>query len=193
MGKKKKGESVSNAASSAKRNPLSSTAIRLAGFIVAFIGILLIIEKSAIINTALEIIAILMMLSGLFMVSGNFKRMLKKDNASEVILFFFLGIILIVAGILFILYQAMIGKWALLIIGCAIVAYGLLMLIKTLVGKQSSARKTLNVVMACFMLVVGILISLLIVPEISSAEGGVCYIIFGSFATALGVTEILVY
>lgn len=193
MGKKKKGESVSNAASSAKRNPLSSTAIRLAGFIVAFIGILLIIEKSSIINTALEIIAILMMLSGLFMVSGNFKRMLKKDNASEVILFFFLGIILIVAGILFILYQATIGKWALLIIGCAIVAYGLLMLIKTLVGKQSSARKTLNVVMASFMLVVGILIALLTVPEISSAESGVCYIIFGSFATALGVTEILVY
>lgn len=193
MGKKKKGESVSNAASSAKRNPLSSTAIRLAGFIVAFIGILLIIEKSSIINTALEIIAILMMLSGLFMVSGNFKRMLKRDNASEVILFFFLGIILIVAGILFILYQDMIGKWALLIIGCAIVAYGLLMLIKTLVGKQSSARKTLNVVMASFMIVVGILIALLTVPEISSAEGGVCYIIFGSFATALGVTEILVY
>ncbi len=193
MGKKKKGESVSNAASSAKRNPLSSTAIRLAGFVVAFVGILLIIERSAITNTALQIISILMMLSGLFMVSGNFKRMLKKDNGSEVILFFFLGIILIAVGILFLIYQGMIGTWALVIIGCAIAAYGLLMLIKTLVGKQSQARKTLNVVIALFMIVVGILIALLKISEVGNASNGVCYIIFGSFATALGVTEILVY
>lgn len=193
MGKKKKGESVSNATSTAKRSPLSSTAIRLAGFIVAFVGILLIIEKQSITNTALEIIAILMMLSGLFMVSGNFKRMLNKDNSSEVILYFFFGILLIVAGVLFIIYSVTISTWALVIIGCAIAGYGLLMLIKTLVSKQGKTRKTLNAVIACFMVIVGILIALLKVSAIGDASSHVCYIIFGSFATALGVTEILVY
>lgn len=188
-----KTETPKSASRKAKNAPLSNSAIRFAGFLIAFIGLMLIITKNSIISTALTVASIFAILWGLFLVSGSFKKLIgKADDKNKHYLNLFIGLVLIVAGILLLLFGGQIEPWFIIIIGALIGIYGLLMMIK-FVCATSSKRNTLGIVLSILTLITGILICLLYIGEISSASSGVCYIIFGAIATAVGCAEIICY
>lgn len=51
----------------------------------------------------------------------------------------------------------------------------------------------LDIVFAVLAMIAGILIALLYVSEISSAENGVCYYIFGALVIAIGACDLVAY
>lgn len=186
-------ETPKSASKKAKRAPLSNSAIRFVGFLVAFIGIMLIISGNSIVSTILEVVSVFLILWGLFLVSGNAKRINDTStDKNKVYLNLLLGILMIVCGILLIFFRGQLQNYFILIVGCAIGAYGLLMFIKFLCSPRTR-KSVFNIVMGVLTIITGILICLLYVPQISSAGNGVCYIVFGAFATAVGCLEIICY
>lgn len=188
-----KTETPKSASKKVKNAPLSNSAIRFAGFLIAFIGIMLIMTNGSVINTILTVSSVFAILWGLFLVSGSFKKLIgKADDKNKHYLNLFIGLILMVAGILLLIFGGQISPWFIIIIGALIAIYGLLMMIK-FVCATSSRRNTFGLIVSIFTLITGILIALLYIGEINSASDGVCYIIFGAIATAVGCTEIICY
>lgn len=188
-----KTETPKSASRKAKNAPLSNSAIRFAGFLIAFVGIMLIMTKGSVINTILTVSSIFAMLWGLFLVSGSFKKIVgKADDKNKHYLNLLIGLVLIVAGVLLLVFGGQIEAWFIIIIGALIAIYGLLMMIK-FVCATSSRKNTFGLIVSIFTLITGILIALLYIGEIKSASNGVCYIIFGAIATAVGCTEIICY
>ena len=186
-------ETPKSASKKVKNAPLSNTAIRFAGFVIAFIGIMLIITKGAIIGTILQIVSVFAILWGLFLVSGSIKKLMANvEDKNRHYLNLFIGLVLIIVGVLFIVFGGQITPWFIIVAGALIGAYGLMMMIK-FICSPTNRKTTFNIVMSIFTLIVGILICLLYVDAIKSASDGVCYIIFGSLATAVGCLEIVCY
>lgn len=116
----------------------------------------------------------------------------KAEDKNRHYLNMFIGFVLIIVGVLFIVFGSQITPWFIIVAGALIGAYGLMMMIKFICA-PTNRKTTFNIVMSIFTLIVGILICLLYVDAIKSASDGVCYIIFGSLATAVGCLEIVCY
>lgn len=192
--KKQSATTVSSASGSAKRSPLSNTAIRLFGAILAFVGILLCISQSSVVNMMLTVFAVGCLLGGFFVAVSNLRKMISSKNTSgEVMLYFFIGIIVFILGVLLLVFQSEISKWFIIIVGALIAIYGLAMLIKFLIRRRGKRALVFDVIISILTIIVGILIALLSVGDIAGAEGGICYYIFGALATAVGVIELIAY
>lgn len=194
MAKKKQGATtVSSASGSAKRSPLGNTAIRLFGAALAFVGILLCITKKSFVDIMLTVFAVGCILGGFFVAVSNLRKMIASKNSSgEVTLYFFIGIIVFILGILLLVFQSELTKWFIIIVGVLIAVYGLAMLIRFLTRRRGKAV-VFDVIISVLTIVSGILIALLTISEISGAENGICYYIFGAIATAVGAIELIAY
>lgn len=192
--KKQSATTVSSASGTAKRSPLSNTAIRLFGAILAFVGILLCIAQSSVVNMMLTVFAVGCLLGGFFVAVSNLRKMISsKSTAGDVLLYFFIGIIVLILGVLLIVFKSEVSKWFIIIVGALIAVYGLAMLIKCLIRRRSKKALIFDIVIAILTIIAGVLIALLSMGEVSGAEGGICYYIFGSIATVVGVTELIAY
>lgn len=195
MAKKKAAKASTPKSESKKvqRAPLSNTAIRFVGFLVAFLGIMFIMTKGGIVNSLLNVVSVFLLLWGLYLVSGSVKKLNgTTTDKNKIYLNLLTGLLMIVAGILLIVFGGNLTSYFPIIAGCCIGVYGLLMLVKFLCSGKSR-KATFGAVLGALTMVTGILICLLYVPQIASASNGVCYIVFGSFATAVGALEIICY
>lgn len=188
-----KPETPKSASKKMQHAPLSNGAIRFAGFIIAFVGVMLIITKDQAFSMALQIGSIFAILWGVFMVSGNAKKLNSESvDKNKCYLNMLIGFLLIVVGIVLLVFQGQISSWFIIIIGALIGVYGLMMLIK-FICSATTKKTTFNVIMSVLTIVIGILICLLYIPQVKSAESGVCFYVFGSLAAAVGATEIICY
>lgn len=188
-----KPETPKSASKRMKHAPLSNGAIRFAGFIVAFVGIMLVITKDQAFSMTLKIGSIFAILWGVFMVSGNAKKLDSESvDKNKCYLNMFIGFVLIIIGIILLVFQGQISSWFIIIIGALIGVYGLMMLIK-FICSATTKKTTFNIIMSVLTLVIGILICLLYIPQVKSAGSGVCFYVFGSIAAAVGVTKIICY
>lgn len=177
----------------AKKAPLSNTAIRFVGFLIAFLGIMFITTKESIISTLLNVLSVFLILWGLYLVSGSVKKLgSESTDKNKAYLNLLLGLLMIVAGILIILYGTKLSPYFNIIVGCGIGIYGIMMLVKFICSARTK-KTTFGIIMSVLTIITGILVCLLYIPEIRSASNGVCYIVFGSFATAVGCLEIVCY
>lgn len=193
---KKKSTKASTPKSEGKkvqRAPLSNTAIRFVGFLIAFLGIMFIMKKGGIVSSLLNVVSVFLLLWGLYLVSGSIKKLSgTTTDKNKIYLNLMTGLLMMVAGILLLVYGDDLASYFPIIAGCCIGVYGILMLVRFLCSGRSR-KATFGAVMGALTMVVGILICLLYVPDIANASNGVCYIVFGSFATAVGALEIICY
>lgn len=183
-----------SATASAKRSPLSNVAVRLFGAILAFVGILLVVTKRAVPDMAVTVAAVFFVVAGFFLAVSNFKKLIAGGKVSnEVIIYFLFGILLMVAGILLLVFKSDVVKWFIVLLGALIAAYALAILIRFIIHPRGKSLMVIDIILAVMAMIVGILIALLYVPEIASAESGVCYYIFGSLAIAVGACDLVLY
>lgn len=194
MAKSTKATTGSSASSAARRSPLSNVAVRLYGAILAFVGILLVVTKRAVPETAVTVAATFFVVAGFFLAVSNFKKLIAGGRVDNSVIFYFLfGLLLMVAGILLLIYKSTVIKWFIVLLGTLIAAYGLAILIRFILHPRRKSLMVLDIVLAVLSIIVGILIALLYVSEIASAEGGICYYIFGGLAIAVGALELVFY
>lgn len=182
---------VKSAGATMSRAPLSSTSMRLLGAIITFVGILLCLEKRGILNMAVTVIGVALVVGGFFVAISNLRRLFDGRSGKDTILYFLFGLVAFIGGVVLLIYRGQIQSWFLLALGGAIALYGLAMLLYFLLRKRT--RSAFSLVIAALTIVVGILVALLYVPEIANAENGLCFYIFGGFATLVGAIELLIY
>lgn len=194
MAKTVKATTGSSASATAKRSPLSNVAVRLFGAILAFVGILLVFTKRAVPDMAVTVASTFFIVAGFFLTVSNFKKLIAGGSVSnDVIIYFLFGIFLMVAGILLLVFESSVAQWFIALLGALISAYALATLIRFIVHPRSKGLMVLDIILSVMALIVGVLISLLYVSEISSAENGVCYYIFGALAIAVGACDLVIY
>jgi len=185
-----KATTASSGAATAKRNPFGNTGIRLFGTILAFIGILLLIYRTSFVGFFLTVFAVACMLLGTFVAISNLRKLFGKTKVTnDVILYVFLGIAVLAAGILLVVFGSNISKWFFVIVGALVVIYGLVWVIKTAL-KNGGKMRIFSIILAVLTIVAGIFLILFIVPEINK---DICYYIFGGIITATGIMELLAY
>lgn len=182
---KSEGKKVKNA-------PLSNTAIRFVGFLIAFLGIMFIMSKSAIIANLINVLSVFLILWGLYLVSGSAKKLNRTTSNNKVYLNLCVGLLMIVGGILLIIFGGSLTPYFNIIAGCAIGLYGIMMVIRFLCSEKSR-KNTFSIVIGMFTVITGILICLLYVNQIATVANQTCYIVFGSLATLVGCLEIVCY
>lgn len=179
---------LKNTKQGAKRNILSNSAIRYVGFIISFIGIMLLMV-GRITSTIIQIISISLMLIGLLLVSGNIKKIIKKQKDKDTSYYLLIGILLIAISILLYVFGGQISKWLDLIVGILLALYGIVLLISFAIKKTiSKAKNIFNIILSCLFVVTGILIALLF--EIYSSPFMVAT---GIIATISGISALLTY
>ncbi len=194
MAKTVKATTGSSASATAKRSPLSNVAVRLFGAILAFVGILLVVTKQAVPTMAVTVAATFFVVAGFFLAVSNFKKLIEGGRVSnDVIIYFLFGILLMVAGTLLLVFASSVVKWFIVLLGALIAAYGLAILIRFIVRPRSKGLMIIDIILSVLAIIVGVLIALLYVPEIASAESGVCFYIFGALAIALGACDLVLY
>lgn len=194
MAKTVKATTGSSASASAKRSPLSNVAVRLFGAILAFVGILLIVTKRLVPEMAVTVASVFFIVAGFFLFVSNFKKLIAGGRVSnDVIIYFLLGLLVMVAGILLLVFKSDVVKWFIVLLGSLIAAYGLAILIRFIVHPRGKSLMIADIILAVLAIIAGILIALLYVSEISSAENGVCYYIFGALAIAVGACDLVLY
>lgn len=194
MAKTVKATTGTSASASAKRSPLSNVAVRLFGAILAFVGILLVVTKRAVPDMAVTVASTFFIVAGFFLTVSNFKKLIAGGSvANDVIIYFLFGIVLMVAGILLLVFKSSVVQWFIVLLGALISAYALATLIRFIVRPRSKKLMILDIVFAVLAMIAGILIALLYVSEISSAENGVCYYIFGALVIAIGACDLVAY
>lgn len=176
-----------------KKAPLSNTAIRFVGFLVAFLGIMFITTRAGIIGTMIDVLSVFFILWGLYLVSGSIKK-LNKDSSdkNKIYLNICIGLIMIVLGILLIVFGGRIQPYFIIIAGCCIGIYGIMMFIRFLCSGRTR-KTTFNIVMSILTLITGILVCLLYINQIATVVSGICFVVFGAYATAVGCLEIICY
>lgn len=194
MAKTVKATTGSSASASAKRSPLSNVAVRLFGAILAFVGILLIVTKRLVPEMAVTVASVFFIVAGFFLFVSNFKKLIAGGRVSnDVIIYFLFGLLVMVAGILLLVFKSDVVKWFIVLLGSLIAAYGLAILIRFIVRPRGKSLMIADIILAVLAIIAGILIALLYVSEISSAENGVCYYIFGALAIAVGACDLVLY
>ena len=193
MAKEAKATSAKQAAGTAKRNPFGNTAIRLAGAILAFIGIMLCMEKGNLSAMVITVAAIILIIGGFFVAMTNLRNMIRAKKSGEALGYFFVGLLLLLLGILCAVFRSQLIKWFIAILGAIIAVYGLCILIRFIVRRGSKKRLPFDIIVACFTLICGVLIAILCVGEVSSASDGVCYYIFGALTILTGTCELIAY
>lgn len=192
--KKQTATTASSATAAAKRSPLSYTAIRLFGAVLAFLGILLCMSGTSIVGILLTVFSVGMILGGFFIAVSNLRKMISsKSTAGDVLLYFFVGLVVFILGILLVIYKGAIAQWFVIIIGALIAIYGLAMLVKFIVRRRGKRAFVFDIIISLLTIVAGVLIALLTVGEIASAGNGVCFYIFGGIAAGVGALELLAY
>lgn len=193
MANEAKATTAKQAAGSAKRNPFGNTGIRLAGAILAFIGIMLCMEKNELSSTVITVASIGLIIGGFFVAMTNLRNMIKAKKSGAALGYFFIGLLMLLLGILCAVFRSELTKWFIAILGAIIAVYGLCMLIRFIVRRGSKKRLPFDIVVACLTLITGILIAILCVGEVSSASDGVCFYIFGALAILTGTCELVAY
>ena len=146
------------------KNIVSYTAIRLAGFAVAFFGIILLVLKNSSINIVLQLVGILLLLIGVLYVSTSIKKLIRKNlakNKKDATLYLLLGLLIIAVGVLLLVFKSQLGKWINLIIGIIIAIYGLSLFIYFLVKKGKRAWFIISIIAASLFLVSGVMQALI--------------------------------
>lgn len=190
MSKKKENNSSDNS-QPMRGSIFTHTARRAVGFFIAFIGLTLIFERSAITSVLPTVTAIFMLLGGLYLVSTYLKKLGKREDKNHAWAWIFVGFLMMAFGVLLLIKGGFINKWIIVSLGVIIAVYGLVFLIASILSKGRSAG--LNIAIAVLTLVCGVLIALLAIPQIASFKSGLLYILFGSFAATVGVISIVVY
>lgn len=186
---KAKATTVKSGANTAKNNPLGRTGIRMFGAVLAFIGLMICLNKSAI-GVIIQVVGIALCLLGAFVAMSNLRKLLGKSKTeSSVALYLIIGILIIIGGVLLILFNGTITTWFYVIVGVLAAIYGLIWLIKTLTGKGAMFK--LSVVMSVLTVISGILIALLFLSTIGGNH--ILVIVFGAIAAAVGGIELLAY
>ncbi len=194
MATKQKATTASSAAATAKRSPLSNTAVRLFGAILAVVGILLVTERRSVSAIALTVISVLFIVGGFFIAVSNFRKMISgKKIDNSVIIYFLLGLVVFVAGILLMVFSSSVQKWFIILLGSLIAAYGLAILIRFIIRPRSKSLQVFDIVLAIVAMITGVLIALLALSEVSSASEGICFYIFGGLAIAVGAIDLIAY
>lgn len=192
---KKNATTPKSAEQTAKRSPLSNTAVRLCGAFLAFIGILLCIEQRFFINASIILlVSVACIVGGFFIAVSNLRKLLGKGgNTGSVVAYFLLGLLCFVGGILIAIYRGQIAEWFIILVGSLVAAYGLILLIRFVVRPRSKRWQIFDIIVASLTLVTGILLAILSVSQIASASDGVCFIIFGAISAAVGALELVFY
>ncbi len=194
MAKSAKATTASSASYAAKRSPLSNVAVRLYGAILAFVGILLVVTKRSVPDMAVTVASVFFVVAGFFLAVSNFKKLLAGGRVENAVIFYFLfGLLILIAGILLLIYKSTVVKWFIVLLGSLLAAYGLAILIRFIVHPRRKSLMILDIILAVLAIITGILIALLYVPDIASAEGGICYYIFGGLAIAVGAVDLILY
>lgn len=189
-----KATTAGSASATARRSPLSNVAIRLFGALLAFVGILLVVTKKAVPDMAVTVAAVFFVVGGFFLFVSNLKKLFaggRIDN--DVIVYFLFGLLLMVAGILLLVFKSKVVGWFIVLLGTLIAAYGLALLIRFVVKPRNKKLMIADIILSVLAIAAGILIALLYVSEISSADNGVCYYIFGAIAIAVGACDLVLY
>lgn len=171
----------------AKRNFLSKSGLRYAGLISAFIGITILLIGRKVTSTVLQVSAVILLLVGALLISGNTKKLFKKSKDKDIVLYLLIGVLLLVCGILLCIYYGQISNWIDIVIGVLIAFYGLIALINFCVHKKGKYF-IIDVIISCLFIATGVMIALMY--EFSSSTYTT---IVGIFATITGASSILLY
>lgn len=187
----------SNSESKAARRSFNPSLVRFVGAVLMFIGLMLVVMHSTMIDTLILVASLLALVLGFYFTVSGIRLMAGKysgkDDKSKGVGLFFAGLLLIAAGVLGILYRGTISTWVLVMVGAAIAVFGLVMLILLAVAKRGPKKLVLDIVLSVGTMVLGILIALLILPDVSGAPHHVCHYIFGGLAIVVGGLELVMY
>lgn len=198
-------KSDSNSTSSRKKSAKSSASqaksfnpstVRLLGAVLMFIGLMLCVMLNSMMDLFVTVAALAALVVGFYLtVSGM--RVLLSRNAKRTkqtgALWLIMGIMLIAAGVLGLLYRDAIATWVLVLVGAAIALFGLFMLIMLAVAQRGPRKIVLDVVLSVSTMIVGVLIALLVLPAVGNAVNQLCYYLFGALAIAIGAVELVMY
>ena len=198
-------KSDSNSTSSRKKSAKSSASqaksfnpstVRILGAVLMFIGLMLCVMLNSMMDLFVTVAALAALVVGFYLtVSGM--RVLLSRNAKRTkqtgALWLIMGIMLIAAGVLGLLYRGAIATWVLVLVGAAIALFGLFMLIMLAVAQRGPRKIVLDVVLSVATMIVGVLIALLVLPAVGNAVNQLCYYLFGAFAIAIGAVELVMY
>ena len=175
-----------------KINLFSYSTIRYVGYIVAFVGIMLLLI-GRISSTFIQLISVALLLTGILLISENIKKLYKKDvkkeQRKEKFGLILLGILLIVLSIILYYFGGQISKWIDLFFGISLSIYSLVLLIYFASKKTiKKSRYVFNIVLFSLFLLTGVLISMLFVVTVSTF-----LLITGICATLSGLLALIVY
>ena len=188
-------KSKSTPAPSGVRN-FSPASVRLMGAVLMFVGLMLCVLLNSTTSMFVTVFGLTALVAGFYLtVSGI--RVLAGRSAKRTknagIVWLLVGLLLIAAGVLALIYRDTIATWVLIIVGALIAVFGLVMLIVLAVAQRGPKKVILDVILPVFTMIVGILIALLVLPAVGNAVNHLCYYLFGSLAIAVGAVELIMY
>lgn len=172
---------------SAKRNFLSKSGLRYVGLICAFVGTSILLLGRNVTPLVLQVSSIILVLVGILLISGNFKKIFNKSKEKDTLLYLLIGILLLIAGIFLYVYGGVISQWIDIIIGVLIAIYGLIVLINFCVNKRKKWF-ILDIIISLLFISTGIMLALMY-----EFSGNLYVTIVGIFASITGVSSVILY
>ena len=170
--------------------------VRILGAVLMFLGLMLCVLLNSMMELFVTVAALAALVVGFYLTASGI-RVLISRNAKRTkqtgAVWLILGVVLIAAGILGLLYRGAIAGWVLVVIGAMVAVFGLFMLIMLAVAQRGPKKIILDVVMSVATMVIGVLIALLIIPDVGNAVNHLCYYLFGALAIAIGGVELVMY
>ena len=194
--KKSESKSKSSAKPAKKERYFDPSFVRIMGAVLMFVGLMLCVLLNSMMDLFVTVVALAALVVGFYLtVSGM--RVLLSRNAKRTkqtgAVWLVMGLLLIAAGVLALVYRGTIASWVLVLVGAAIAVFGLLMLIMLAVAQRGPKKVILDVVLSVATMVVGVLIALLTLPAVGNAVNHLCYYLFGALAIAIGGVELILY
>ena len=176
----------------------NAASVRLLGAVLMFVGLLLVVMRNTMTQLFVTVVALLLLVGGFYLVASGIRLLAAKSgkgkkNATAGALMLVGGLVAIALGVLALLYRGQVANWILVAVGAAIALYGLVMLIVMAVAQRGPHKVVMDVVLAVLTMVVGVLIAILVIPQVGGAVNGLCYYLFGSLAIAVGAVELVMY
>lgn len=179
----------------------NTASVRVLGAIMMFLGLTLCVLHMAMMDFMVTILALAMLVLGFYLFVGGIRLLAGRKNTrantsadtGHGVLFLTLGLVLVAAGVLALLYKGTITTYIIVVAGAIIAVYGVVMLICLAIARRSAKKVVFDVIMSVLTIVVGVLIALLVLPAVGNAVNHLCYYLFGGLAIAVGAVELVAY
>ena len=183
--------------SSESGHHFNPTLVRGMGALLMFLGLMLCVMLNSMTGLFVKVAALFALVLGFYLTVSGIRVLASKTNGSDArnkgAIWLVVGILLIAAGVLALLYEGNIATWVLVVVGALIAVFGLVMLIMLAVAQRGRKKVVLDVICSVATMMVGVLVALLVLPAVGNSLHHLCYYLFGGLAIALGGVELIMY